>query len=65
MDRENTKYEGLEGPAWRVARAYGIDMSQLEDNLRKTPIERIRAHDRALNGAQMLRRAMREQHAPS
>jgi hypothetical protein len=35
-------------------------MSLLEANLRKTPLERIRAHDRALSMAMALRRAMRE-----
>lgn len=52
-----------EGPAWRAARAYGIDVSLLEDNLRLTPLERIRAHARALNEALMLRDAVKEQHA--
>ncbi len=54
-----------EGPAWQAARAYGIDVSLLEDNLRLSPLERIRAHARALNEALMLREAVKEQHARS
>jgi len=38
-------------------------MSLLEDNLRKTPAERIKTHQRALNTATMLREAMEKQHA--
>jgi hypothetical protein len=34
--------------AWEEAEAEGMDMSLVEKNLRKTPIERLRAHDRAL-----------------
>ena len=51
-----------EGPVGQAARAYGIDVSLLEDNLRLTPLERIRAHARALNEALMLRDAVKEQH---
>ena len=40
-----------------AAEAYGCDMSLLESNLRKTPAERIRAHDRALAAARALREA--------
>jgi hypothetical protein len=38
-------------------------MSMLEGNLRKTPLERIRAHDRALTAALALRKAMEQAHA--
>jgi len=37
------------GPAWRAAFEAGIDMEQLEINLRLTPEERIRKHDKLLN----------------
>jgi hypothetical protein len=47
--------------AWEQAEAAGIDMSLLEANLRKSPIERIRAHDRALAAAISLREALRNQ----
>ena len=55
--------------AWEEAEAAGIDMSLLEANLRKTPAERIRAHDRALATAMALReavqRARKKRHAGS
>jgi hypothetical protein len=44
--------------AWQEAERYGFDMSLIEANLRKTPLERIRAHDRALSLAMTLRKAM-------
>ena len=51
------------GPAWKAAEAYGIDMSLVESNLRKTPLERIQAHCRALRTVRNLREAMRERPA--
>jgi len=66
MVEEKTAHEpSREGPAWQAAVAYGIDVSLLEGNLRLTPLERIRAHARALNEALMLRQAVKEQHARS
>jgi len=47
------------GPAWKAAREYGCDMSIIEDNLRKTPAERIRAHAAALNTLLMLKNGKR------
>ena len=44
--------------AWGRAQAYGVDMSLLEANLRKTPQERIRAHSRALSEALALEKAL-------
>jgi hypothetical protein len=49
--------------AWQEAERLGIDTSLLLANLRRTPLERIRAHDRALSLAMALRKAMRERHA--
>jgi hypothetical protein len=49
--------------AWTEAERFGIDMSLLLANLRRTPLERIRAHDRALSLAMALRKAMRERYA--
>lgn len=46
------------GRAWRAAEAAGIDMSLVESALRKTPADRLRAHDRALGVALALRQAM-------
>jgi hypothetical protein len=48
--------------AWEEAEAEGMDMSLVEDNLRKTPLERIREHDRALRLAFKLRKAMQERY---
>ncbi len=49
--------------AWTLAKEYGCDMSLLADNLHKTPSARIKAHQRALNTAIMLRKAMEKQYA--
>jgi hypothetical protein len=49
--------------AWAELQAEGYDISLLEANLRKTPLERIRAHDRALRTALALRQAMEEARA--
>ncbi len=47
--------------AWQAAEAAGFDMSVVEMNLRRTPWERIRNHNRALALADELRQAMRQQ----
>jgi hypothetical protein len=36
------------GPAWRAAFESGIDMSLIEENLMRSPWERLLANDRAL-----------------
>jgi hypothetical protein len=36
------------GPAWRAAMDSGIDMSLIEENLQRSPWERLLANDRAL-----------------
>ena len=51
--------------AWEEAEAEGMDMSLIDDNLRKTPLERIREHDRALRLALKLRKAMQERNEQS
>ena len=64
MDKhEDTK--SLEGPAWKEAEAYGFDMSIVEANLRRTPLERIRIHNRALRTARRLRSAVEQSHGRS
>jgi hypothetical protein len=57
------KRQSPDGPAWKAAEAYGIDMSLIESNLRKTPEERIRSHGRVLEMALALREAMRRRNA--
>jgi hypothetical protein len=41
----------------QAASDYGIDVSMLADNLKRTPAERIRRHQIALNTAEKLRKA--------
>jgi len=66
MVEERLPYRPIrEGPAWQAARAYGIDVSLLEDSLQLTPLERMRTHARALDEALMLRDAVRKQHVRS
>ena len=36
------------GPAWRAAAEYGFDMSLIEENLKRSPWERLLANDSAL-----------------
>jgi len=48
------------GPAWDAAVEAGVDMFQLERNLRLTPGERVAQHQDALEFAEMLRAAMRD-----
>ena len=57
--RSQHKATGKSDP-WQEAERYGFDMSVVAANLTKTPLERIRAHDRALSLAMALRQAMTE-----
>ncbi|HCO94348.1 MAG TPA: hypothetical protein DIU00_10415 [Phycisphaerales bacterium] len=43
----------------RAATDYGIDVSMLADNLRRSVTERIKRHQIALNTAEKLRKAKR------
>ena len=45
------------GPAWRAAHAAGIDMSLIEENLKRSPWERWQANDRALALVRDMQRA--------
>ena len=36
-------------PAWRAAFEYGFDMSLLDEALKRTPEERLEAHQRSLD----------------
>ncbi len=36
-------------PAWRAACEYGFDMSLIEEALKRSPEERLEAHQRALD----------------
>lgn len=50
MNKPNTVHEKTED--------YGIDVSLIRSNLRLTPSQRLRRHDRALNTINKLRAAM-------
>jgi len=54
-----------ERSGWEAAVACGCDMSLVERNLVMTPVERIRAHGRALALALALRDAMERRRAGS
>ena len=45
--------------AIQAAKDYGIDISTLMDNISRTPAERIRRHQIALDTAETLRKARR------
>ena len=45
-----------EKDAWAVAEAYGCNMKLLEENLRRTPAERIAVHGAVLNLIEVLER---------
>ena len=47
------------GPAWRAAHDAGIDMSLIEENLMRSPWERLLANDRALAFVRALEHAGR------
>ena len=44
-------------PEIQAAIDYGIDVQKLMDNLKRTPAERIRRHQMALNAVEKLRKA--------
>ncbi len=52
-----------EGSALAAAAAYGIDLTLIEANLRRTPDERVRDHESAMEVAQALRKATEEHRA--
>lgn len=47
-------------PEWAIAKEYGIDVAMLLDNTRRSPAERIKRHQVALNTVLMLRKAVNE-----
>jgi len=44
-------------PEFQAAIDYGIDVQQIMDNLKRSPAERIRRHQMALNALEKLRKA--------
>jgi hypothetical protein len=45
------------GPAWRAAYEAGVDMSLIEENLARSPWERLLANDRALGLVRALQKS--------
>lgn len=58
-NREEKLLNPLPGSRIAAARDYGIDLSQIVENLRLPPSERIRRNDQALNSALKFAEAMR------
>ena len=54
-----TKVGGDAAGAVEAAAAYGLDISQLRDNLALTVAERLRRHQMALDTIELLQRARR------
>jgi hypothetical protein len=46
--------------AWEAAGAWGVDLWLLEENLDRTPNERVRAHEEALRLIEEMERAFRQ-----
>jgi hypothetical protein len=64
MDRvaEEPTPQPVKGPAWLAAEEYGLDMTLVEDALRKPVWRRIQEHRSALSLARMLRAAYVKQY---
>jgi hypothetical protein len=54
-DPESVPTDPLERAVW-----YGIDLTLLKENLRRTPTERLERHKQALAAAEAIRKAARE-----
>ena len=52
---ENVPTDPIERAIW-----YGIDLTLLKENLRRTPTERLERHRQALLAAEAIRKAARE-----
>lgn len=57
-DPDSVPTDPIERAIW-----YGIDLTQLRENLRLTPTERLEKHQRALEAVEALRKAGREHRA--
>lgn len=61
----STQARPVYGPAWRKAEEQGLDMSLIEENLAKTPWERMQDHAGALRLVETLQEAGRRLHGGS
>ncbi len=61
MSAKRQQRTGKKRPRDAIQKAidYGIDVSALRDNLARTPAERLRRHQIALNTVEMLQKAKR------
>jgi hypothetical protein len=59
LNNESAKSNAAKTDPIRAAAEFGIDIEALKDNLRRSPAERIRRHQIALNTIEKLRRAKR------
>ena len=60
---EERRPTSTDGPAWKAAERFGIDMSLLELSLQRTPLERLRVHSRALAMLSVVKEAAKQRHA--
>jgi hypothetical protein len=58
-NNKSAKNNAVKADPVRAAAEFGIDIEALKDNLRRSPAERIRRHQIALNTAEKLHRAKR------
>jgi hypothetical protein len=56
---ENCQVDPIKRPAWEQAQQAGFDMDLIEQNIRRSPAQRIRRHGHALRMATQLREATR------
>ncbi len=57
IEPDTTRFEDAHSHPEDRAQQYGIDISLIEANLLRTPLERLLQHDRALASMQALRKA--------
>ena len=57
--RKSGEYDGGQTDEIRAGQEYGIDVAVLIDNLNRSPAERIRRHQIALETVEQLRKAKR------
>ncbi|MGD0551943.1 MAG: hypothetical protein ABSB25_04750 [Sedimentisphaerales bacterium] len=58
-NNKSAKSNAVKADPVRAAAEFGIDVSAIIDNLKRSPEERIRRHQVALNSIEKLRRAKR------
>jgi len=59
QNNKSAKTNAVKADPVRAAAEFGIDVSAIIDNLKRSPAERMRRHQIALNTVEKLRRAKR------